>query len=187
MKIPVRQRGGERNTYHRRKVQQLISTDISELCVLGFLTQLKNALPDGVSLTFGDSTVAVFTHKSQQTNAYLIDFYPLDVDLTKEEAEDFIKYISLDEIQSPPKILSELLNEHIDSIIKEVGRVKKYHPDSTLTIAFAPADSISLAGTVALPVYTFLVSVDGQTRLETESSFVVLPDDETSRAYMADQ
>lgn len=186
MKIPVRQRGGERNTYHRRKVQKLVSTDISELCVLGFLSQLKHSLPDDVSLTFGESAVAVFTHKSQQRNAYLMEFYPLDVDLTKDEAEDFIKYMNYDEIQSPPKILSELLNEHIDNIVKEVERVKKYHPESALTIAFAPADSITLAGTPALAVYAFLVSVDGQTRLETESSFVVLPDDETSRAYMED-
>lgn len=187
MKIPVRQRGGERNTYHRRKVQQLVSTDISELCAFGFLAQLKYNLPDDITFIFESNAVVTVTHESSQRNVYLMDLYPLDVDLTKDESEDFIKYMSLDEIESPPEILATLLKEHVDNIVKEVERVKKYHPDSNLTIAFAPADSITLAGTPALPVYAFLVSVDGQTRLETESSFVVLPDDETSRAYMADQ
>lgn len=76
---------------------------------------------------------------------------------------------------------------HVNNIVEEVKRVKLYHPEPKLSIAFAPADTLDYSGTPARPIYAFMLKSDGMVKLETESSFVVIPNDEVSKAYMVDQ
>lgn len=186
MTIQKRHRSGERNKYQRKpRFDKPQFTDLSASVVNIFLRKVEKNLPDGITFMYNDSNVIAFEHTSTRA-AYLLDFYPLDVDLydseVKEIRHELANWQDLHEIG----IIEDILLEQVENIVDEVNRVKSYHPESELTIVFGPADTLNYVGTPARPIYMFLLESDETARLETESSFVVLPNDEMSRAYMED-
>lgn len=187
MAIESKKRGGERNEFERSNAQNLSVTDLSEHLNKHFLDKLKEALPEEVEFFFNKSTALSFEHEDGTKAAYLINFFPLDVTLTSDEVGGILKVISFEDTGYLPEIVSEILEEHINNILEEVERVKSYHPYSKLTIAFAPADTVSSVNTAALPVYGFLFTDGESFKFESESSFVVIPNDEMSRAYIGYQ
>lgn len=187
MAIESKKRGGERNEFERSNAQNLSVTDLSEHLNKHFLDKLKEALPEEVEFLFNKSTALSFEHEDGTKAAYLINFFPLDVTLTSDEVGGILKVISFEDTGYLPEVVSEILEEHINNILEEVERVKSYYPSSKLTIAFAPADTVSSVNTAALPVYGFLVTDGESFKFESESSFVVIPNDEMSRAYIGYQ
>ena len=157
MTIQKRHRGGERNKYQRKpKFDQPVVLDLTSIVVGHFLRKLDKNLPTGVEFLYNGSTVISFQHDSVRA-AYLLDFYPLDTDLSELESkaikEEMSKNGELDKIQ----IIEDIISEQVKNILDEVDRVKSYHPDSQLTIVFGPADTIDYAGTPASPIYMFLL------------------------------
>lgn len=186
MIIPTRQRQGQRNEYKRRRSSAVQFTDLSTLVVTGFSEELKSALPEDVDFIYHNSSAIPFNHTKGRA-AYLMDLFPLDVVLQRDEVDLIEKATSESGNLDRLEILWELLSVHVNNIVEEVKRVKLYHPESKLSIAFAPADTLDYSGTPARPIYAFMLKSDGLVKLETESSFVIIPNDEVSKAYMVDQ
>lgn len=187
MAIEQKDRGGERNFYERKAYQASKVTDVSDILGHTFLDKLEAVLSEEgeeVGVQFEESTVAVFTHNDGAKAAYLTGFYPLDIEFSSYETEAFIRAVCHADANYLPTVVQEIIDEHIYNIVDEVKRVKSYHPGSKLTVIFAPADTIT--SSVAKPIYGFCLNVDKKLIFESESSFIVLPEDELSRAYMAE-
>lgn len=186
MTIQKRHRSGERNKYQRKpKFDQPTFMDLSAIVVDQFLRKLDKNLPAGVTFLYNTSNVIAFEHTSTRA-AYLLDFYPLDVDLSETESEEIKDELTKGQDLFKIEVIEGIISEQVENILDEVDRVKSYHPDSELTLVFGPADTIDYAGTPARPIYMFLLESGETVRLETESSFVILPNDEMSKAYMED-
>lgn len=100
------------------------------------------------------------------------EFYPLDKNLS--ESDVGLTLLAIDCNVIPPRLKS-VLERHIENIKIKVRSAQLKDPTSKLAIYFSPADSINHIGTEAMYGYAFLIGWEGNYRLETECSFVVLP------------
>lgn len=183
MSIQKRHRGGERNYYSKNVIGFAPLNEVSELLIKTFMTALHSKLDKDITLEFHNSTTIATTHSNGESVAYHVDFYPLDVNLKLEEAGAIFLAKYYDNQEYLPPVVLEIIKEQVENILTEVKRVRHYHPESSLSIIFAPADTIDSVGTIAKPMYGFLIH-DGKTvRFESECSFLVIPDNEPSKAY----
>lgn len=183
MSIQERNRGGEgeRNTYQRKNISE---REITGLLVSNFMSMLEDSLTTGVNLSFESSVVIQHLHDDRVQCAYLTNFYPLDVELEVEEQKEVIRTMSYGGYSGLPAVIKEMLREQVKNIVEEVERVKRFHPDTEVTVYFSPADTLDHCGTVAKPIYGWIIFGE-KAYFQSECSFVVIPHDESSRAYMS--
>ncbi len=187
MGIQKRHRGGERNFYQRKTTQEVAKDveleDLSEVVNRLFTANLSSRLGGQINFEFHNSTTIATTHSNGDQVAYHIDFYPLDVNLSSYEAGAVLVAKTRDNAAYLPAVVREIVAEQVENICNEVERVRKYHPGSPLTLIFAPADTLSYAGKISQPIYAFYLNANGVRRFECETSFLVIPDNEPSKAY----
>lgn len=182
MVIKGQSRGGVRNVYERKERKpQLKVVNVTEMLEGVFFDRLKELFGPRVNFEFHKTPMIPKIHKNSECWAYKTEFYPLDVSLSLREVADFCEASQSSDMSLLPKVVKEMVDEHVSNIEQRFNRIKNFHPNSNFTIAFSPADALVHEGETAKAIYGFLVIGKNDAEFQSESSFVIISDSQPNK------
>lgn len=166
--LEKRLRGGERyNLSVLPKTPINIAPNVNEI-IEDILQRGLRFVSDRVELRFHNTTTITLS----DGRVVASDFYPLDKELTPSEIESInLWLLNLGSFfDTRLAHMSECIANHI---MQRINYALDKCNAGKLIVHFAPGDSITLAGTTALPAYGWVVSTEAGNKAELETSFYI--------------
>lgn len=157
------ERGGERPNISEMYSPIVDLTPMINKRVVDTLEKGTWVVSDRVDFCYHNSVIVM----SNDGVAMNVPFYPLDKTLTQEEIEEINLHV-MGYVPFENTVIQTYTTLMVNEILRSITRTLD-EGARKIVVHFCPADTIEYAGTVAYPLYGFIV--DG--KLQMETSFLI--------------